>query len=41
MKWEKVDDMKKPFFSLLLHMTNDAKDLRPLLKHRGDYVITN
>ena len=40
MKWEKVDDMKKPFFSLLLHMTNDVKDLRSLLKHRGDYVIT-
>ncbi|XP_059595403.1 uncharacterized protein LOC100251477 [Vitis vinifera] len=40
MKWEKVDDMKEPIFSLVLQMTNHAKDLRSLLKHRGDYVIT-
>ncbi|CBI35870.3 unnamed protein product, partial [Vitis vinifera] len=36
----KVDDMKEPIFSLVLQMTNHAKDLRSLLKHRGDYVIT-
>ncbi|RVX17153.1 hypothetical protein CK203_003279 [Vitis vinifera] len=41
MKWEKVDDMKKPFFSLLLHMTNDAKDLRSLLKHRDLYSYSD
>ncbi|XP_034695915.1 uncharacterized protein LOC117922046 [Vitis riparia] len=40
MTWEKVDDMKEPIFSLLLEMTNDVRDLRSLLKHRGDYVIT-
>ncbi|XP_034680008.1 uncharacterized protein LOC117910061 [Vitis riparia] len=40
MTWKKVDDMKEPIFSLLLEMTNDVRDLRSLLKHRGDYVIT-
>ena len=40
MTWEKVDDIKEPIFSLLLEMTNDVRDLRSLLKHRGDYVIT-
>ena len=40
MTLEKVDDMKEPIFSFLLKMTNDVRDLRSLLKHRGDYVIT-
>lgn len=36
--WEKVDDMKEPIFSCLVEMTNDVRDLKSLLKHRGDYV---
>ena len=38
MTWEKVDDMKEPIFCCLLDMTNDARDLEKLLKHRCDYV---
>ena len=41
MTWEKVDDMEEPIYSFLLEMTNDVRrDLKKLLKHRGDYVIT-
>ncbi|KAL6335359.1 hypothetical protein AAG906_029602 [Vitis piasezkii] len=38
MTWEKVDDMKEPIFSCLLEMTNNVRDLKSLLKRRGDYV---
>ena len=41
MTWEKVDGMEEPIYSFLLEMTNDVRrDLKKLLKHRGDYVIT-
>ena len=38
MTWEKVYDMKEPIFSCLVEMTNDVRDLKSLLKRRGDYV---
>ena len=40
MTWEKVDDMKESIFWWLLEMINEGGNLKQLLKHRGNYVIT-